>query len=123
MPASLPTTSKQLLRCKTMKIINSLKDDPPTTIATLIGLILIVVVLYIAIAKPYWAGEYAQIAPRTEAQTEEWTPPTIQTYKIPIDTGSGHVLHMYDPNGRITCLLWISSNNNTLPLGCVAGKR
>ena len=106
-----------------MKIINFLKDDPPVTIAMLIGLALIAVVFYLAIEKPDLAGEYDHIVPNAEAQTEEWTPPTIKTYKIPIDTGTGHVLHMYDPNGRITCLVWIRGTGITLPLGCVAGKR
>lgn len=56
-----------------------------------------------------------------EAQTEAWTPYPIQTYKIPMDTGSGHVLRMYNPNGNTTCYMWIAPQ--VLPIGCVAGKR
>ena len=92
-----------------------MREDPLWMPIT--AIVVVILVATLAITSGFWYSE------KTEAQKEEWTPPTIQTYKIPIDTGTGHVLHMYDPNGRITCLVWIRGLGTTLPLGCVAGKR
>lgn len=65
-------------------------------------------------------------SPDAVAQTETWTPYPMQTYEIPLDIGGGHVLRMYDPNGRSTCFMWKADGGMALPyapIGCVAGNR